>query len=333
VLEGQVVVITGASAGVGRACAVEFARHGAAVGLIARGRAGLTAAAREVEAAGARAHIAVADVADADAVEAAAAAIETALGPIDVWVNNAMVTVYGRFTDLTPQEYRRVTDVTYHGFAWGTMAALRRMRPRDSGVIVQVGSALAERGIPLQSAYCGAKHATEGMTDSIRSELLAEGSEVHIATVHLPAINTPQFTWNRAKTGHHPQPVPPIFQPELAATAVREAVEQRRREVWLAWPTVQTVLGERVLPSGLADRYLARNAVDAQSTGDPLAPDRPDILFEPVDYDAGARGPFDDRAETRSLQYELSRRRRASLAAIGAVAVGGAAIWAARRRG
>src|SRR5262249_50312901 len=253
-----VVAVTGASAGVGRATARAFAREGADVGLIARGRERLEAAKHEIEATGRRAVVAEADVADSNQVESAAELIEDELGPIDVWVNNAMATVFAPVSDTTPEEFRRATEVTYLGSVWGTMSALRRMRARDDGVIVQVGSALAYRGIPLQGAYCGAKHALQGFLESLRTELLHEGSNVRVTMVQLPALNTPQFTWSRAKLPHSPQPVPPIFQPEVAADAIVWAASHPRREVMVGWPTVKAIVGNAVAPS-VADRYLAHN--------------------------------------------------------------------------
>ena len=316
-----VVAITGASAGVGRATARAFAREGADIGLIARGRERLESAKREIEELGRTAVIAEADVADADQVERAAQLIEDELGPIDVWVNNAMATVFAPIMDTTPDEFRRATEVTYLGSVWGTMAALRRMRPRDEGVIVQVGSALAYRGIPLQGAYCGGKHALQGFLESLRSELLHEGSHVHTTMVQLPALNTPQFTWSRAKMPRTPQPVPPIFQPEVAAEAIVWAASHPRRELMVGWPTVKAIFGNAVLP-GIADRYLAHNGYDAQQTDEPLPPDRPDNLFEPVPGDQGAHGPFDDKSHSRSVQLALAKRRIPLLA--GAAALAGA---------
>jgi NAD(P)-dependent dehydrogenase (short-subunit alcohol dehydrogenase family) len=324
----QVVVITGASAGVGRATVRRFADEGASIALIARGRERLEAAAREVDAAGGRALVLPLDVADADAVEKAADETEEKLGSIDVWVNNAMVTVYAPVAQLTPDECRRVTEVTYLGSVWGTMAALRRMLPRDRGTIVQVGSALAYRGIPLQSAYCGAKHALEGFYDSLRAELLHDGSNVRLTVVQLPALNTPQFSWGRTKMPREPQPVPPIFQPEVAAEAVVWAAQNPRRELYVGWPTVKTIVGNKLVP-GLGDRYLARTGYEAQQIEEPVRPDRPDNLFEPVPGDFAAHGPFDDRAKPRSLQLWANLHRRW----LGAGAAGLAALGAIRRNG
>jgi short-subunit dehydrogenase len=303
---GQVVVVTGASAGVGRAAARAFAREGAAVGLIARGKERLEAAAGELE----RSHAVSADVADADAVERAAAEIEEVLGPIDVWVNNAMATVFAPIMTTTPDEFRRATEVTYLGSVWGTQAALRRMLPRDRGVIVQVGSALAYRGIPLQAAYCGSKHALQGFLESLRAELLHDGSNVRVTMVQLPALNTPQFTWSRSKMPRRAQPVPPIYQPEVAADAIVWAANNPQRELMVAWPTIKTVYGNAVAP-GLVDRYLAKNGYDAQQTDEPEHHDRPDNLFEPVPGNQGAHGPFDDRARGRSAEL-WARTRLAS---------------------
>ena len=314
-----VVAITGASAGVGRATARAFARKGADVGLIARGRDRLESAKGEVEQLGRRAVIAETDVADAEQVERAAQQIEDELGPIDVWVNNAMATVFAPVSDTTPDEFRRATEVTYLGSVWGTMAALRRMRPRDSGVIVQVGSALAYRGIPLQAAYCGSKHALQGFLESLRSELLHDGSNVHVTMVQLPALNTPQFTWSRAKLPRSPQPVPPIFQPEVAADAIVWAAAHPRRELMVGWPTVKAILGNAIVP-GLADRYLARTGFDAQQTDEPVDPNRLDNLFEPVPGDQGAHGPFDERSRSRSIQLPLAKHRIPLLAGLAALA-------------
>jgi NAD(P)-dependent dehydrogenase (short-subunit alcohol dehydrogenase family) len=316
-----VVAVTGASAGVGRATARAFARDGADVGLIARGRERLESARREVEELGRRAAVVVADVADAAQVESAAQQIEDELGPIDVWVNNAMTTVFAPVSDTTPEEFRRATEVTYLGSVWGTMAALRRMRPRDSGVIVQVGSALAYRGIPLQAAYCGSKHALQGFLESLRAELLHDGSHVRLTMVQLPALNTPQFTWSRAKLPRAPQPVPPIFQPEVAADAIVWAARHPRRELMVGWPTVKAIVGNALAP-GIADRYLARNGFDAQQTDELVDPDRPDNLFEPVPGDQGAHGPFDDQSRDRSIQLRLAKHRLPLLA--GAAALAGA---------
>jgi NAD(P)-dependent dehydrogenase (short-subunit alcohol dehydrogenase family) len=315
----RVVVVTGASAGVGRATARRFAEEGAAVALIARGKERLEAAAREVEALGGRALTLPLDVAEPEALEAAAEQVEEELGPIDVWVNNAMATVYAPVARLTPDEFRRVNEVTFLGSVWGTMTALRRMLARDRGTIVQVGSALAYRGIPLQSAYCAAKHALEGFLDSLRTELLHDGSNVRVTAVELPALNTPQFSWGRTKMPRQPQPVPPIFQPEVAADAIVWVVENPRRELYVGWPTVQAIVGNKIAP-GLADLYLARTGYDAQQIDEPVPPDRPDNLFEPVPGDFAAHGRFDDRAKTRSVQLWLTKHRSWVLA--GALAAG-----------
>ena len=306
---GEVVVVTGASAGVGRATVRRFAAEGASIGLIARGRDRLDAAAEEVETAGGRALVLPLDVTDQRAVETAADRVEQELGPIDVWVNNAMATVFAPVARLTPEEYQRVTEVTYLGSVWGTMAAVRRMLPRDRGTIVQVGSALGYRGIPLQSAYCGAKHALEGFLDSLRTELLHDGSNVRVTAVELPALNTPQFSWGRTKMPRQPQPVPPIFQPEVAADAIVWAARNERRELYVGWPTVQAVVGNKIAP-GLADLYLARTGYDSQQIDEPVSPDRRDNLFEPVPGDFAAHGRFDDRAKARSAQLWLTKRRR-----------------------
>jgi NAD(P)-dependent dehydrogenase (short-subunit alcohol dehydrogenase family) len=319
---GGVVVVTGASAGVGRATAVAFAREGWRLGLIARGRDGLEGARKDVEAAGGQALVVPADVADADQVERAAVAVEEAFGPIDVWVNNAMATIFAPFARITPEEYRRATEVTYLGYVWGTMAALRRMLPRDRGAIVQVGSALAYRGIPLQAPYCGAKHAIQGFTESLRCELLHDGSNVRLTMVQLPALNTPQFDWARNKMPRKPQPVPPIYQPEVAADAiVWSAQDGRRRELSVGMPTLITIVGDKLAP-GLGDRYLARTGYESQQTSEP-AGDEKDNLFEPVPGDHGAHGRFDAIALARSGQFWATKHRRllgvAGLAAVGAV--------------
>src|ERR1700733_445879 len=279
----QTVVITGASAGIGRAAARLFGAQGARVGRMARGEEGLRGAPEDVTAAGGTAHAVAADVADFAQVDAAATEIEETLGPVDVWVNVAFVSVFAPFAEITPEEFRRVTEVSYLGFVHGTMAALTRMRPRDAGVIVQVGSALGERSIPLQSAYCGAKHAINGFTSSLRCELLHEGSGIRVTVVQMPAVNTPQFSWVRSRLPRHPQPVPPIYQPEVAARAiVRAAGRPGRREYLVGASTKATVLANRLVP-GILDRYLARTGFDSQQTSEPESLARPDNLWQPQD--------------------------------------------------
>jgi NAD(P)-dependent dehydrogenase (short-subunit alcohol dehydrogenase family) len=305
----RVIAITGASAGVGRATAERFARNDARIGLIARDAERLEATAAEVERLGGGALVLPLDVADHDAVDSAAARIEDHFGPLDVWVNNAMATVFATAMQVTAEEFRRATEVMYLGYVWGTLAALRRMLPRDRGTVVQVGSALAYRSIPLQAPYCAAKHAVHGFTQSVRTELLHDRSNVRVSEVQLPAENTPQFEWSRAKLARHPQPVPPIFQPEVAAKAIEHAALQGPREILVAWPTVKAVFGERLAP-GLLDRYLARVGFDAQQTDEPLDGDREGNLFEPVPGDFGAHGRFDDRAKRRSLLLDFNLRAR-----------------------
>ena len=324
----EVVVVTGASAGVGRAAVRAFAREGASIGLIARGREGLEATAKEVEAEGRRALILPLDVAEADAVEAAAKEVEAAFGPIDVWINNAMASVFAPFAEISAEEFRRVTEVTYLGVVYGTMAALRRMRPRDQGTIVQVGSALAYRAIPLQSAYCGAKHGIKGFTESVRCELLHDRSSVRITMVQMPALNTPQFDWVLSRLPNKPQPVPPIYQPEVAAGAIVWAAHHDRPEVWVGGSTVATLVANRVAPK-LLDHYLGRTGVKSQQTEQPADPNRPFNLWEPVEGDHGAHGGFDHRAHPRSLRRWASMHR-GWLALAGAA---GAAMFATARRG
>lgn len=323
---GEVVVITGASAGVGRAVAREFGRRRARVGLIARGVDGLAAARREIEAAGGQAAVFPIDVADAEAVESAATEVETTFGPIDIWVNNAMTSVFSPFAEMTADEFRRVTEVTYLGSVHGTMAALRRMRPRDHGTIVQVGSALAFRSIPLQSAYCGAKHALVGFFDSLRCELIHERSHVHLTMVHLPATNTPQFGWVKSRLPNKAQPVPPIYQPEVAARAIYWAAHHRRRTVEVGPSTVEAILGNKLFP-GLLDRYLGRTGVAAQQTNERRPPDQPENLWQPVAGDWGAHGTFTDRARTWSAQSWLNLHRRA-VRTVAAAALVVAGTWA-----
>jgi short-subunit dehydrogenase len=330
--EGKVVVVSGASAGVGRAIVRAFADEGAHVGLIARGKDGLEGARREVERAGGRALVLPLDVSDAEAVEEAAAEVERTLGPIDVWVNDAMVSVFAPIADTTAEEFRRVTEVTYLGYVHGTLAALKRMRSRDRGTIVQIGSALAYRSIPLQAAYCAAKHAINGFTESLRTELIHDRSHVHVTAVMLPAVNTPQFGWSRAKLPNEPQPVPPIFQPELVADAVIYAALHRRREIWLAWPAVKAIVGEKLVPA-YADRYLAKHGYEAQQTDEPIGPTRQDNFYQPVPGDHGAHGSFDARARSNSIAWWLNKHRGALLAAAGtALAAGtvGASLFRSR---
>lgn len=316
----NVIVITGASAGVGRAIVRQFAREGAHVGLLARGTDGLEAARREVEAAGGRALVYPLDVADHAQVEAAATAIEETLGPIDIWVNNAMASILAPLEHVSPEEFERITHVTYLGYVWGTMAALKRMRPRNRGAIVQVGSALAYRAIPLQAAYCGAKHAIRGFTESVRCELLHDKSRIRISIVELPGVNTPQFQWMKNRMPNKPQPVGAIFQPEVAARAVAWAAHHHRRELYVGGPTVSAIVGDKIAP-GLLDHYLARTVYKGHQTDQPDDPRRPDNLWQPVPGDHGAHGPFDRRAKSRSLQFWASRHRP-WIAAAGAGLVG-----------
>lgn len=321
----RIVVITGASAGVGRATARAFAQAGDDVALLARGERGLEAAAEEVRSFGQRALALPVDVADAAAVEAAADRVEQELGPIDVWVNNAMVSVFSPINEMQAEDYRRVTDVTYLGTVHGSLAALRRMQGRDRGVIVQVGSALAYRSIPLQSAYCGAKHAIVGFTDSLRCELAHDESHVRVSAVHLPAVNTPQFGWVRSRLPHTGQPVPPIFQPEVAARAIVFVADHHRRELFVGRSTYMAIWGQRLVP-GILDRYLGRTGYRAQQTDQVQPPERPDNLARPLDaeQDHGAHGAFDGEAARWSPALQLTMRRGA--VAAGALLGGMAAL-------
>ncbi len=321
------VVVTGASAGVGRATARAFAAQGADVGLLARGADGLQAAAKEVEAHGGRALAIPTDVSEPEAVERAAERIEDELGPIRVWVNDAMVTVMSPVAQMSADEFRRVTEVTYLGAVHGTLCALRRMKPRDRGTIVQVGSALSYRAIPLQSAYCASKHALRGFTDALRCELMHEKSGVHITMVQLPALNTPQFEWSRIRFSKQPQPVPPIYQPEVAAEAIVFAAGARRREVWVGGWNAFLMLANKLAP-GVGDRYLARTGFASQFLDEPVDPERPDNLFRPVPGDFGAHGRFDDRAREHSLQLRATRIRGPLVLAAGVLALG---IWLSLR--
>ncbi len=332
----RVVVITGASAGVGRATAIAFASRGWAVGLIARGVEGLAGARRDVEEAGGTALVLPADVADADAIFAAADAVAACWGRIDVWINNAMATIFAPVESVTPEEFRRVTEVTYLGQVHGTLAALRHMRKAGQGTIVQVGSALAYRSIPLQSAYCAAKAAVRGFTDSLRSELIREGSSIRLTMVQLPAVNTPQFDWARSRLPRRLQPVPPIHAPEAAAEAIYRGAIEAPRELWVGRPTMEAILGTMVAPSFL-DRLLASRAWEGQMTGEPGDASRPDNLFEPVPGDRGAHGRFGDRSSPRVQSgSEAMVRGAAAGLGIGLVAglgmAAGAAVATRRRR-
>jgi NAD(P)-dependent dehydrogenase (short-subunit alcohol dehydrogenase family) len=321
-LAGKVVVITGASAGVGRATALLFARRGAKIGLIARGEDALEVTRHEIGIAGGSALACPVDVADAAALDAAAERIEQQLGPIEAWINNAMVTVFAPVADLAPEEFRRVTETTYLGGVYGTMAALKRMRRRDRGVIVQVSSALAYRSIPLQSAYCGAKHALMGFLDSLRCELIHEKSAIHLTAVHMPALNTPQFGWARNKMPHRPQPVPPIYQPEIAAEAIWFAATHRRRAVSVGASTWLALLGQWLSPA-LMDRYLGHNAVEGQQTREPDPGNRADNLDAPIANQHATHGAFDARAHRRSPALWVEMHRDSLL--LGTLALGAAA--------
>jgi NAD(P)-dependent dehydrogenase (short-subunit alcohol dehydrogenase family) len=332
-MSSQVVVITGASGGIGRATARLYGARGAKVALLARGEEGLDAAAADVEAAGGKPLPIPTDTAVAEEVDGAAGHVEDALGPIDVWINDAFTSVFAPFTEISPEEYARVTAVSYLGFVYGTRAALDRMLPRGRGVIVQVGSALAYRGIPLQTAYCGAKHAIQGFTEALRCELLHERSGVHVTMVQMPAVNTPQFDWVLTRLPRHAQPVPPIYQPEVAARAVAYAADHpRRREYWVGASTTGTLLANAVAP-GLLDRYLARTGYSSQQTDQPRDPDAPANLWRAADRsggrDFGAHGDFDARSHRRSAQLWASQHHGLLAAAAG---LGGAAGLAARLR-
>ena len=327
---GQVVVITGASGGIGRATAAAFGARGATVALLARGEAGLAGAARDVEAGGGRALVVPTDVADPAQVEAAAERVENELGPVDVWVNVAFTSVFSPFEKIEPEEYKRVTEVNYLGFVYATMAALKRMTPRDAGTIVQVGSALAYRGIPLQTAYCGSKHAIQGFHEALRCELLHDKSNVHVTMVQMPAVNTPQFSWVLNRMPKHAQPVPPIYQPEVAARGVLYAADHpKRREYWVGASTMGTLAANAVTP-GLLDRYLARTGYSSQQTGQDRSSDQAINLWEPADgadgKDYGAHGVFDAKAVGRSEQLWLSQHHGLLGVAAGALAAAGAAV-------
>jgi len=302
------VVITGASAGVGRATARKFARSGAQIALLARGRDGLEATRKEVEALGAKVLVALVDIADAEQIEAAAERIEAELGKIDIWINNAMTSVFSPVKQMTPAEFKRVTEVTYLGYVYGTLAALKRMLPRDHGVIIQVGSALAYRGIPLQSAYCAAKHAIQGFCDSLRCELLHDKSSVQLCMIQMSALNTPQFGWVKSRLPRKAQPVPPIFQPEVAAEAIYFAAHHPRRELYVGMPATSAIILNKIMP-GLLDHVLAHRGFDSQQYDGLENPDRPSNLWQPIPGDHGAHGDFDLRAKSWSMQWWLSRHR------------------------
>lgn len=332
--ERRVVVVTGASGGIGRASALAFAQEGDAVALLARGETGLAAAAAEVESRGGTALAIPVDVADAGAVDAAAERVERELGPIDVWVNVAFTSVFARFDDIRADEFKRVTEVAYLGYVYGTMAALKRMKTRNRGTIVQVGSALAYRGIPLQSAYCGAKHAIQGFNESLRTELLHEDSGVRTTMVQMPAVNTPQFSWVLSRLPHQAQPVPPIYQPEVAAQGVvYAAAHPRRREYWVGGSTAATLIANALAP-GLLDRYLAKTGFKAQQTRDRRDPDQPANLWKPADLgrDFGVHGIFDKQSLPRSYQLLASQHHGITAAATGALLAGGAAVGVLLRR-
>jgi NAD(P)-dependent dehydrogenase (short-subunit alcohol dehydrogenase family) len=330
--EPRVVVVTGASAGLGRAIARAFGARGAVVGLIARGVEGLSAAELEIRDKGGRALALPADVSDAAAVEAAAERVERELGPIDVWINNAMVSVFSPVKEMTAEEFRRVTEVTYLGYVHGTLAALRHMLPRDRGTIVQVSSGLAFRGIPLQSAYCAAKHAVKGFTESLRTELLHDGSRVRVTMVHMPALNTPHFDWVRNRLAHKAQPAPPVFQPEVGAEAVVYAVTHpKRRDLSVGRSPLEALWGD-VLAPGVLDRYFARTGYRSQQRGEPEQPDRPDNLWHPVPGDHGAHGAFDRQAREHSAELWLTEHRGMALLAAGIAGAAAATAWRVRKR-
>jgi short-subunit dehydrogenase len=316
----EIVVLTGASAGIGRALARRFARDGARIGLLARGQEGLEGARRDVEILGGEALPIPTDVSDPAQVEAAASLVEERFGPIDIWINNAMVSVFSPVKEMQAEEYKRVTDVTYLGYVYGTLSALKRMSPRDHGTIVQVGSALAFRGIPLQSAYCGSKHAVQGFTESVRTELLHDHSNVWITMVHLPASNTPQFNWVKTRLPRKPQPYPPVFQPEVPAEAIYYAAHHRRREMFVGWPTLKTVIGNRLVP-GYVDRVLANTGYEGQQYNGLVEPGRQDNLWKPVPVDFGAHGDFDQQAKSSSWLLWADMHQKLITTGLSAMAV------------
>jgi NAD(P)-dependent dehydrogenase (short-subunit alcohol dehydrogenase family) len=325
------VVVTGASAGLGRAIAQAFARRGAAVGVVSRNQDALEATAEEIDRLGGKSAIFGGDVSNAEVVEAAASFFEERLGPIDIWVNNAMVSVFSPIKQMEAEEFRRVTEVNYLGYVYGTLAALRRMLPRDRGRIIQIGSALAMRSIPLQAAYCATKHAIVGFTDSLRCELFHDKSKVQVTVVHMPAMNTPQFTWVKSRLPRKPQPVPPIYKPEVGARVVIHAATtpRVRREYWVGGSTVKAILGQKVIP-GLLDRYLGKTGYDAQQLDVEDPPGRPDNLWQPVSNGYGAHGPFNERSRPFSLEANISRHR--GLFALGCGFLGAAVcIWKCRK--
>ncbi|HEX6498279.1 MAG TPA: SDR family oxidoreductase [Micromonosporaceae bacterium] len=334
-MKDKVVVVTGASAGVGRATARQFARLGAKVALLARGEEGLTGAVEDVEKEGGVALPIPTDMAVYEQVEAAAERIERELGPIEIWVNDAFSSVFAPFTQVQPDEFKRTTEVTYLGYVWGTKVALSRMLPRDQGAIVQVGSALAYRGIPLQAAYCGSKHAIQGFTESLRCELLHDKSNVHVTMVQLPAVNTPQFDWVLSRLRRHPQPVPPIYQPEVVARSIVYAAQHpKRREYWVGGSTAATLIANKFIP-GILDRYLARTGYKSQQTSQPTSAERPANLWQPADglrgHDYGAHGDFDQKAKSYSVQAWASRHHVLVGAGAAAVAAGAAVATRALR--
>ena len=327
----KVVVITGSSAGVGRATAHRFARDGARVALLARGSKALDGAAQELRDMGCEVLAIPTDVADAGQVEAAAERIEQELGPIDIWINAAMATIFAPVSEITAEEFRRATEVTYLGTVHGTMSALKRMRPRNRGKIVQVGSALAYRAIPLQSAYCGAKFAIRGFTDALRVELMHDKSKIGVTMVQLSAFNTPQFQWGRTRLPRRPQPVPPIYQPEVAAEGIHYAAHHHRRELWVGYPAVKAILGNGLVP-WLADRILAKQGYSGQMDDQPVPADRPDNLFEPVDRDFGTHGRFDDRSHRFSPQlWATTHRRTVAAGVLGAAVLAVQLVLSGRR--
>jgi NADP-dependent 3-hydroxy acid dehydrogenase YdfG len=330
VRSSPIVVITGASAGVGRATAVAFARRGYNVGLIARGHDGLEGARHDVEAAGGRALVLPVDVADADSVFAAADQVVSEWGQIDVWINAAMATIFAPVNDIKPDEFRRVTEVTYLGQVYGTMAALQHMRQSNRGTIVQVGSALSYRAIPLQSAYCGAKFAIRGFTDALRSELKHDKSRVRLTMVQLPAVNTPQFDWARSRLPKRLQPVPPIFQPAAIAREIFRAAREAPRELWIGRSALKAIIGTMLLPL-LGDRILAHEGYDGQMTAEPAAPDRPDNLFQPVSGDPGPRGRFDDESSNKVIGFNPAWIRVGVACALLGLVAGAAALSGSRR--